>query len=486
MKKIFNIWLMAALTVGLSMSVTSCKDDDDNNNNEQKESQDSATGMSELQDDQLRDLICQWCDVQKDELYGSDWKQHTYEPTEGDVLDASTPLVRSIQADTQEEADKYAVSCLNTLGIDYEKPSGFRYSDAAVGTVEYNHSTEPNTFATIDVDIRQMPALRQIRLVKELPHNANDKPYYQVGDIIKYKNRNYVCATEHGYKEKAVFVTFNDQEDHTTGTFRWSGYGNDVVYNDDMASAEAVAEWIANVLLVDNTWEMVKDRMKAVGAEAETRQVVPENKEARNTFVRMLYDFELVQPEGQFYKMEGYIWEEHEDYAIIALNQRLLANKVRWSQHAFSSWDQWVPYIVVMTQDNFYKLYFTLRETPSMETLDPSHFKWTRLKAGEVDEYSTLQQHGDFKKGVFNICLMAMHWKHEGFIRMGDEDHYLFDFTKDYKNHPRKYIREDAEKIPGDWTSRCVTSRELTFTDNGNKQNKYESVYVKREHPVNH
>ena len=29
-KNILNLWLMAALVCGLSMSVTSCKDDDDN------------------------------------------------------------------------------------------------------------------------------------------------------------------------------------------------------------------------------------------------------------------------------------------------------------------------------------------------------------------------------------------------------------------------------------------------------------------------
>ena len=30
-RKIMNLWLMAALVCGLSMSVASCKDDDDNN-----------------------------------------------------------------------------------------------------------------------------------------------------------------------------------------------------------------------------------------------------------------------------------------------------------------------------------------------------------------------------------------------------------------------------------------------------------------------
>lgn len=38
MKKSINLWLMAALTVGLSLSVTSCKDDDDDNSSEEQAS----------------------------------------------------------------------------------------------------------------------------------------------------------------------------------------------------------------------------------------------------------------------------------------------------------------------------------------------------------------------------------------------------------------------------------------------------------------
>ena len=35
MKKILNLWLMAALVSGLSLGVTSCKSDDDDESNEQ-------------------------------------------------------------------------------------------------------------------------------------------------------------------------------------------------------------------------------------------------------------------------------------------------------------------------------------------------------------------------------------------------------------------------------------------------------------------
>ncbi len=56
---------------------------------------------------------------------------------------------------------------LGTLGIDYEKPAGFTYSNSQVGTVEYSHG-EGNTLGSISVNIRQIPVLQEIRLVKDL------------------------------------------------------------------------------------------------------------------------------------------------------------------------------------------------------------------------------------------------------------------------------------------------------------------------------
>ena len=48
-----------------------------------------------------------------------------------------------------------------------------------------------------------------------------------MGDVVRYKNRLYVCATDHKLNEEARFVTLNDQEDHTTTTFPWSGIDAD-------------------------------------------------------------------------------------------------------------------------------------------------------------------------------------------------------------------------------------------------------------------
>ena len=140
----------------------------------------------------------------------------------GLALDESQPGIRSIAASTIEGADSIAAGM------------GFTYSNSQVGTIEYSHG-EGNTLGTISVKIRQIPVLQEIRLVKELGENAKPKkPYYKCGDIVKYKDRFYVCVSNHKYGQEARFITLNDQDTHTKGKFTWKGVGNDTVYNDDM------------------------------------------------------------------------------------------------------------------------------------------------------------------------------------------------------------------------------------------------------------
>ena len=173
----------------------------------------------------MADLVAAWTDASRDDLNGTEWLNNTYEPTVGLALDESQPGIRSIAASTIEGADSIAAGMLGTLGIDYEKPAGFTYNNSQVGTVEYSHG-EGNTLGTISVKIRQIPVLQEIRLVKELGENAKGKPYYKCGDIVKYKNRFYVCVSNHKYGQEARFITVNDQDTHTKGKFTWKGVGN--------------------------------------------------------------------------------------------------------------------------------------------------------------------------------------------------------------------------------------------------------------------
>ena len=187
MKKTIRFALMAVLTVGLSFAVTSCKDDDnDNGNGTEQQGSDSTEGTMTLADDQLSSLIYQWCDVQSGDLSSSSLRQKTYDVTEGVVLDESRPTVRSVEVGTIEGADAYAARALHALGIDNQNPAGFSFSDAEVGTVSYKHGgTDANVLATVDVDVKQLPGLTRMQLVKQLPENAGGAPYYELGKGMK-------------------------------------------------------------------------------------------------------------------------------------------------------------------------------------------------------------------------------------------------------------------------------------------------------------
>ena len=169
MKKILNFALMAVLTVGLSLAATSCKDDDKNNDNsENMEQLESTGGEVSMEDIQLSTLISNFAEVQADELLAqSGWQSKTYEATLGLVLDESRPTVRTIEVGTIEAADERAEAMLRELGIDGQSPSGFTFANASVGTVSYQHGggADANTLAVINLDVRQLPGISQLRLV---------------------------------------------------------------------------------------------------------------------------------------------------------------------------------------------------------------------------------------------------------------------------------------------------------------------------------
>lgn len=173
---------------------------------------DNAVNIGSYEDDVLAGLICKWCDVQPGELKGA-WQQKTYEASIGDIYYESRPTERSIVVGTMAEADKYAVEVFRTLGIDSQAPDGFSYKNDEVGSVSYKHSSEGTTLAVIDVEVKQIPQLSRITLLTTPPTNAETTPYYKMGDVIKYEGRYYICVSNHKGKQKARFITFNDQAD---------------------------------------------------------------------------------------------------------------------------------------------------------------------------------------------------------------------------------------------------------------------------------
>lgn len=499
-KNVMNWMLMAAMMLGLGWSVTSCKDDDDTGDKTQ--AVDSVEGLlGTVEEEHLRDLICLWTDTQRDELTGS-WASQTYDVTVGHVLDESQPFVRAIEVDSIEAADDYAIAAFATLGINSLSPNGFSYDNPDVGKVSYNHTNDPNTLAVIDVEgIRQLPTLQQIRLVKSLPDNIGERPYYGVGDIVKYQNRFYVCVSEHKYKEQARFINFTRDQNVSTGTFGWLGVGKDTVYNAQMASFETLAGWIENILLCDNAYNGVLGALADKGYAEQydiVEQMVPRSDTLRALLAAQLFDltgkvFDIAADGSpiagcEFYYIENYRQlanrdEGDPDINIVAPRSLLLANKVRYAMGM--TWDQWVPYVHCVWNKEFGTYYGKMLEDASQSTLDAKHFTWQCKQIKSHKMYDI--QSGAFRqKDKYWICYNAIYWQHKT-IKVGQvvdgidnrtPTNYLLNFTKDWTHHPKPIIRRDATRVPFNWTTRNITSQELTFTDDGSKNKKLETVHV--------
>ena len=506
MKKNFNFLLMAALVCSLSLSVTSCKDDDSDNNGKGGEEQETYEGLSTLENDQLADLVAAWTDASRDDLNGTEWLNNTYEPTVGLALDESQPGIRSIAASTIEGADSIAAGMLGTLGIDYEKPAGFTYSNSQVGTIEYSHG-EGNTLGTISVKIRQIPVLQEIRLVKELGENAKaKKPYYKCGDIVKYKNRFYVCVSNHKYGQEARFITVNDQDTHTKGKFTWKGVGNDTVYNDDMAKAEVLGDWLQNVVCNGTMWNSVVKRMTDTKNANYIRQVVPEDNYIRTSLVNTLIasyeyipEFQQSNPleEVNMYNFQNFAWKEKTDeetniifgtYAPVGF---LLADKLRWTLIT----DKWVPYIyLVKGEPLFNKVYDLELHTIKSQYKDASHFKFKALNKFKItkedqligtptvmDKDAKVVSYNLIKADTYYVCVIGMHWTHEQFSDgYSNQFKALLNFCQSNEFHPKSKVRDYYNKYPTDWCHRNITSRSFTFTDKGKKQKNYTDVSIQK------
>jgi len=499
MKKNFYSLLLAALVCGLSLGVTSCKSDDDDSDNNVEGIEDLST----LENDQLADLIAAWTDTSRDDLNGTEWLNNQYEPTVGLALDESNPGIRRIAAGTIEEADSIAASMLGTLGIDYEKPAGFTYSNSQVGTVEYSHG-EGNTLGSISVNIRQIPVLQEIRFVKDLGENASGKPYYKCGDIVKYKNRFYVCVSKHKYGQEARFITVNDQDTHTKGKFTWRGVGNDTVYNDDMAKAEVLGDWLQNVVCNGTMWNSVVSRMISTKNVQSIRQLVPEDNNIRVSFINTLISDESYIPElqkpnplmkGTLFQFSNFAWKDRIDDETDILTGTfapvgfLLADKLRWTLIT----DKWVPYIFLAKgEETFNKVYDLELHTIQSQYKDASHFKFKALnkfkitKNDELIGMSSLQDknggsYNNFiKADTYYVCVIGMHWTHEQFYDEMSNVKALFNFCCDYLYHPKKTHRERFNQYPTEWGYRNITSRSFTVTDKGSKAKNCTDVSIQK------
>ena len=336
--------------------------------------------------------------------------------------------------------------------------------------------------------------------------HGNQKGYYQLGDIIKYNNRYYVCASNHDINGTARFITLNDQATHTTKTFPWKhDFGmttEDVVYNDDMASAETATLWLANIVFKQAMCDQVRNAMRNRNLQQYTYQLVPETEKARGEYLDMTaqenqYVTNINEPTSVMgfsgYHFTNFDWApplynnpDGEYYKLVQAvpYNYLLVDKMRYSTHLISSTDHWVPYLMMMEEDDLNNVRTYLQSHNEDEQQNVSgYFEWKDMGAYEA-EYDWVDSHDKevhYKK-TYHIVKLAHYWYHIVITPAGSGDlGFVLDYTKDWLNHPDAQTKKAFELVPGSWIPRNITSREITFLDEGKRQTKYQSIYVKSE-----
>ena len=185
MKKITTTLLMAALVCGLSLGITSCKDDDkddtsDDGQEQLSEEQQEQSNVSYAILDNLADLSSA----------NDNFLTQTFEPTIGtaDDGDAGTRIVNTNDMETaaMRFADLVGGADIN------ENTASYTWTDDELGTMTYTKTNDGKSWATVDVDIKQVPHLQKIifRSPEQADNNGKFEgtAYYRFGDVVKKAN----------------------------------------------------------------------------------------------------------------------------------------------------------------------------------------------------------------------------------------------------------------------------------------------------------
>jgi hypothetical protein len=202
MKKTFQWMLMAAVVCGLSLSFTACSDDDDDKKGADAEKQ--SVDPYEKQGEEATSLFRIVHLLAQTDSLPDNWKTATFEPMQGDALDASLPFVRSMAVANAEEARLFYSSLVNEDVAEGQTTHSWQM--AGVGKLNFTLQNQSDCIATIDVNLNNMPHLTQLRLI---PAEAtgdnghfNGEPYYHIGDVVMDKDNCYWVCVRSAYSPK--------------------------------------------------------------------------------------------------------------------------------------------------------------------------------------------------------------------------------------------------------------------------------------------
>ena len=167
---------MAAVVLGLGMSVTSCKDDDDEKSEAQKEQE------AQVKTSNFWSVVGQLVSV--DDVT-DDYQGKTFEPTYG-MPDATNATTRIVNTNDMKTAAQRFANLVNAKDID-ENTSSYTWSDPDIGSMTYTRGGTSAEWATVEVNIKAVPSLQRIiyRAGGEGDNGKFEgKAYYRFGDVV--------------------------------------------------------------------------------------------------------------------------------------------------------------------------------------------------------------------------------------------------------------------------------------------------------------
>ena len=187
MKKTTNYMLMAMLMLGIGGIVTSCNDDDlteeekRKQNSEEDEKQELLTSEFWQVMGQLSDVVA----------LPENWENATFEPAIGLPSEKSTTTRIVLTNDAETAAQRFEY----LTGVDVSNYNSYTWK-RDFGTLTYEKTNDGTSWATVEVDIKQMPGLKRIVYCTSeqqgLNRNVEGTPYYRFGDVVKKKNADNV------------------------------------------------------------------------------------------------------------------------------------------------------------------------------------------------------------------------------------------------------------------------------------------------------
>ena len=205
-----------------------------------------------------------------------DWESVTYVPEVGVVMDEANADVRNIVFTSAEQAKGYFLSIVPDAGL-----NGDSWSHAGVGSLTYRAVNDDNCYAVIDVNLEQMPDLKQLRFVPEAAIGENKwqgEPYYAVGDVIKDKKTGvyWICVRPSGgplAKDYAYFVSFDKSliktKEQKQDIFEVTGTGEDTKITKNRVESNS-GKWLYAKNLVEERIAYAAAHVFAYLADADT------------------------------------------------------------------------------------------------------------------------------------------------------------------------------------------------------------------------